>query len=345
MAAQKAPNGDADQPRDDSTAPTARTRAPRQPGLDELRLLTKVARLYHERGVRQPAIAEQLGLSQARVSRMLRQAESLGIVKTVVTMPVGVHGNLEDQVQARYGLRDVIVVDAAEGEDDLAAALGSAAATYLDATLIRGHVVGITSWSEAVLTAVQLTTRKSVPTVDRVVQLLGGLGAPSGQVAANRLIAQFADCYGASPVLVPAPGLVTDPSVKQALLRDDSITDVMAVWDQITDAVVGIGGMEPSPLFQRTRSGVTEPERLELRKLGAVGDICFRFFDAAGNPVDSSLDQRVMGISPAQFLRIPRRIGVAGGRRKVEAIRAAATGRWIDVLITDRENAHQLVSG
>lgn len=326
------------------STPPASSRAPRQPGLDELRLLAKVARLYHEHGFRQPAIAEQLGLSQARVSRMLRQAEALGVVRTVVTMPPGVHGELEDQVQARYGLRDVIVVEPDEDEGDLTVALGSAAAKYLDATLIRGHVVGITSWSEAVLAAVQLTTRKTVPAVERVVQLLGGVGVPSGQVHANRLVGQFADCFGANPVLLPAPGLVTDPLVKEALLRDESITTVMAAWGQVTDAVVGIGGIEPSPLFLRSRSGVTEPERNKLQALRAVGDICFRFFDAAGQLVESDLDQRVMGIGAAEFLRIPRRIGIAGGRRKFEAIRAAAAGHWINVLITDLQTARRLVS-
>src|SRR4051812_28630990 len=38
---------------------------------DQVRLLTKVARMYHERGMRQPEIAAQLRLSQPRVSRLL----------------------------------------------------------------------------------------------------------------------------------------------------------------------------------------------------------------------------------------------------------------------------------
>ena len=101
--------------------------------------------------MRQPQIAETLKLSQARVSRMLKQAESLGIVTTVITMPPGVHGDLEDQLQAHYGLRDVVVVDAEPAE--VRAALGAATAAYLGITLTRGHVVGITSWSESVLAA------------------------------------------------------------------------------------------------------------------------------------------------------------------------------------------------
>jgi DNA-binding transcriptional regulator LsrR (DeoR family) len=318
-------------------------RAVRQPGLDELRLLTKVARLYHEKGIRQPQIAQQLRLSQARVSRMLKQAMVLGIVKTVVTMPPGVHGVLEDRLEALYGLRDVVVVDGGDA-DDIVAVLGSAAAAYLGVTLTEGPVVGITSWSESVLAAVERMTGRTVPNVDRVVQLLGGLGAPSGQVHANRLVAQFADMCGAAPVLLPAPGLVSDPSVKEALLRDVSVSKVMAVWDQITDAVVGIGGIEPSQLLLRSENGITAAERQELRALNAVGDICFRFFDADGALIESSLDNRVMGISAAQFFRIPRRIGVAGGEHKFDAVRAAARGGWINVLITDLVLAQRLVA-
>ena len=319
-------------------------RSPRQPGLDELRLLTKVARLYHEKDVRQPQIAERLRLSQARVSRMLRQAEQLGIVRTVVTMPPGVHGELEDALQARYGLQDVVVVDAADS-DDIRSAIGAATAAYLGITLTRGHVVGITSWSETVLAAVERMPGRSQQTVDRVVQLVGGLGVPKGQVHANRLTTEFAAACGATPILMPAPGLVSDAAVRQALIRDRSISGVMADWDGITDALVGIGGLEPSPLLARSGTGVTDAERRTLRDLGAAGDICFRYYDADGALVRSDLDERVMGITAEQFFAIPRRIGVAGGADKFEAIRGAARGGWINVLITDRASARRLADG
>ncbi len=42
----------------------------------QIRLITKVARMYHERGIRQTDIAETLHLSQARVSRLLKRAAS-----------------------------------------------------------------------------------------------------------------------------------------------------------------------------------------------------------------------------------------------------------------------------
>src|SRR5262245_25501912 len=171
---------------------TPRASAARMPQLDELRLLTKVARLYHEKGVRQPKIAADLGLSQPRVSRLLKQATDLGIVRTVVTMPSGVHGEIEDAVQEQYGLRDAIVVDTTS-DADVIPALGSAAAAYLDVTLTGGHIVGISSWSETLLAAVERMPRKSIPTVERVVQLIGGLGDTGVQVQATRLTGRFAE--------------------------------------------------------------------------------------------------------------------------------------------------------
>ena len=81
-----------------STASVGRPGVRRQPSAEHLRLLTKVAKLYHEQGVRQPQIAAQLHISQPRVSRLLKQAVVAGIVRTVVIPPSGVHTELEDAI-------------------------------------------------------------------------------------------------------------------------------------------------------------------------------------------------------------------------------------------------------
>jgi DNA-binding transcriptional regulator LsrR (DeoR family) len=54
---------------------------------ENTRLVAKVAHLYHERGLGESAIAERLNISQARVSRLLRDAAAQGIVRTIVVQP------------------------------------------------------------------------------------------------------------------------------------------------------------------------------------------------------------------------------------------------------------------
>ena len=71
--------------------------------------------------------------------------------------------------------------------------------------------------------------------------------------------------------------------------------------------------------------------------------------DAGANPDSLVSDQRgfphhrVVGISADQILATPRRVAVAGGKRKFESIRAALRGKWITTLITDLDVAQALL--
>ena len=46
--------------------------------IDELRLMTKVARMYYEQGLRQTAIMDRLNMSQSTISRLLQRAAGTG---------------------------------------------------------------------------------------------------------------------------------------------------------------------------------------------------------------------------------------------------------------------------
>jgi DNA-binding transcriptional ArsR family regulator len=82
-------------------------------------LMTKVALLYHEGGMRQSQIAERLHLSQPTVSRLLSRARAAGIVRTSVVPPAGIHSELEDALQEAFGLLDAVVVGDAPAVLDL----------------------------------------------------------------------------------------------------------------------------------------------------------------------------------------------------------------------------------
>lgn len=179
--------------------------------------------------------------------------------------------------------------------------------------------------------------------LDRVVQIVGGHGDPSVQVQANRLTGDLAAVTGAQPVLLPAPALVSSPALRRALIKDPSIGDVMKSWQELDLALVGIGSLEPSPLLRQSGNALTEDEQDELRSAGAVGDVCLRFFDADGRSIETPLNQRIMSITPADLMGVPRRVGVAGGASKYRAIRAALRGGWVNVLVTDLDTARGLV--
>jgi DNA-binding transcriptional regulator LsrR (DeoR family) len=57
--------------------------------VDELRLIARVARMYYEWDMRQATIAQQLGLSQATVSRLLDRSKREGIIRISVNIHRG----------------------------------------------------------------------------------------------------------------------------------------------------------------------------------------------------------------------------------------------------------------
>ena len=313
--------------------------------LDELRLIAKVARLYHGQGLRQSEITDRLNVHQSTVSRLLRRAEQEGIVRVTLSMPTGLHARLEDELQAKFGLRDAIVVDSIDTEDQIVRDLGAAAAFYLEGTLRPSDVIGISSWSASLLAIVEAMPQHSRAGGARVVQILGGIGNPGAQIHANQLTQRLAARVSGTATLLPAPGAVGSAEARRVMLQDRYVQQAMAMFRSVTLALVGIGAVEPSKRLAASGNVFSPAELKTLSQRGAVGDICLRFFDAHGAPVETALNQRVISIELDELRRVKRVVGIAGGRRKTAAIAGALAGQWINVLITDQATAGRLLDG
>ena len=311
--------------------------------IDELRLMTKVAHLYYDRDMIQPEIAAQLDLSQATVSRLLKRAKQEQIVRVTVNVPHGVYSELEELLQKTYGLKEAVVVDSVEHSDQILRDIGAAAAYYLETTLRTGDVIGVSSWSSTLLAMVDALQPLARPPQVQVLQILGGLGSPAAEVYASRLVGRLARLVRGEAVLLPAPGVVGTPEAGSILLKDRYVQEAVALFERVTIALVGIGTLEPSGLLASSGNIFSSEELDMLREAGAVGDICLRFFDAAGKPVETPLNQRVIGMGLDQLQKVKRAVGIAGGAQKLGAIRGALQGRLINVLITDFFTAQHLL--
>jgi DNA-binding transcriptional regulator LsrR (DeoR family) len=317
------------------------------PSLEQLRLLTRVARLYHEQGVRQREIAERLRLSQPRVSRLLRLAEDAGIVRTTVVVTPGIYTDLEETLAERYGLVDAHVVDVFSDEEDaLHRDLGTAAAAYFEAVLVDEGVIAFASWSRPLQAMVEALRTSRGLTASHVVEILGDLGPPPVQHRVANATQRLADLTKAEPVFLRTAGVAASTDVRDALLRQDPYAkQTLRLLDDVDLALVGIGPLDVSEsLLTSNGSLFTADQAAELRGLGAVGNINLRFFDADGEPVHASVDELVVGMSLEQLKRARRVIGIAGGAAKHDAIRAALRGGLIDVLITDTSSAERLIA-
>src|SRR6202045_4366792 len=312
--------------------------------LPDLRLMTRAARLYHEEGLNQTEVAHRLGLTQVAVSRLLKKAEEHGIVRTTVLTPPGTFADLEGLLEEKFGLTQAIVGDAMrDSEEFVLNAIGSAAAQFIESTLKAGEVIGISSWSASLLAMVEHMhpPRKSENCL--VVQLLGGVGNPSAEQHANRLATRLARLVHGNARFLPAPGVAGSARGARVLAQDPYVSEVVALFEKVTVALVGVGSIEPSDLVASSGNIFSREELEALQSKGAVGDICLRFYDVNGREVKGAFDGRVIGIDLASLRRVPRSVALCGGKRKFPAILGALRGKWVNTLITDQYTAQRLV--
>jgi DNA-binding transcriptional regulator LsrR (DeoR family) len=314
---------------------------PRPRSAPDLYLLSKVSTLYYLRDQTQQEIAERLRLSRPAVSRLLRDAQTHGIVQITISPPRGLHIDLESRLEEQFGLGVVRIVptEPGTGADLLRRQIGAAAAAFLSRTVHPGDTIGM-AWGTTLSAMVQSMAPMATEGV-HIVQTLGGIGPPAAEAYAAELVRRLAQLLGAVPVLFPVPGVVATTEVRDVLRNDPHVQAALRYFDRLDTVYVGIGAIDTNPVLNDGHS--LPPGTLEsLARAGAVGDIALRFFDAEGAPVQSALDERILGITTEQLRRAPRVVAVAGGPGKVEAIHAALKSGIVDVLITDQDTAEEL---
>jgi DNA-binding transcriptional regulator LsrR (DeoR family) len=313
---------------------------------DELRLITRIAQMYYLDAMKQSDISEKLHIPQARISRLLKRAIDENIVRISITPPPGVFADLEASIRDRFGIEEVIVAESvSDHEESILAAIGDAAAHFLESTIADNEVIGISSWSSSLLRMVDAITPIKRAQASKVVQTFGGMGSPTMQSHAQHLVMRLAQLTNAKPQFLPAPGVAGSPESKRILLDDPFVEETLHCFAKVTLALVGIGSMTPSKMLVNSGNAFTRKELDELAEQGAVGDMGLRFFDAEGAPVITPLNERVISMTLDEIKAVKRVVAVAGGLRKVSAIRAAMVGGYVDVLITDHLTAERLASG
>jgi len=313
--------------------------------INELRLIARIAQMYHTEGKRQAEIAGLLRMSQATVSRMLKRAEQENIVRTTVIPPPGTFAELETSLRARFGLTEAIVIDCSEDRDGaIMARIGEAAAHFLEVTLQPDEIIGVSSWSQTILRLVDNIHPFRGVKAKHVVQILGGMGDSAVQTHATELISRLARLTGAEARLLLVQGITSSREAKLVMLADPVVRGTMDLFGRLSLAIVGIGAVEPSELLARSGNVFSPQELALLHEAGAVGEISFRFFNKDGKLVNTPLNERVIGISLEDLSKTDRVMALAGGESKTAAIAGALRLGVIDILVTDKFTAARLTA-
>lgn len=310
--------------------------------LNDKRVTIKVCDLYYNQKLTQNQICELMGLSRPTVSRLLAEAQECGIVSIKIEgLDSLKHWDAEQSLKEKFGLFDAVVVDSYATDGEIKAALGRAAAAYLEEKLKDGDTVGVAMGSTLYYAAYNSVGAR-LPDVT-FIPLIGGMGQMKPELHSNNLSNQLAERYGGRAYSLYAPARVTSPSLKKEIMKEGSVADVLSLYGELSVALVGIG--YPNEASSIKATGYYRGDEIQaLTESGVAGEICMQFYNSEGDTAPYKSYNNVIGLDISRLRRVPRSIGVAGGFDKAAAIRGAIAGKYINVLITDRACADALLA-
>lgn len=300
---------------------------------------TRAAWLYYMEGLTQDAVAQMLGITRARVLRMLASCREDGTVQVRVTTQLSQCIELERKLEARFRLERAIVIPKPQDDAKVGAMIGAATGAFLEDVLADGMTVGL-GWGRTLSSSLPHLPRRSFNKMT-VVSLLGGL-TRAALFNPSEFAWRFADRLGAECFMMAAPVYAPDSRTREALINHPGINDIFKHAQKLDLAIVSVGDLSPNSML--SRYGVLGKDEVStLVKAGAVGDILCRFIDAEGNVLDHPLNDRVISAEP-HILRSARRIILAsGGWEKAAAVRSALLLLKPAILITDVDVADTLM--
>lgn len=313
----------------------------RPPGAFEDAL--KVARMYYHLDLTTTEIARQLGLARPTVSRLLSWARNNGLVEFRVLDHSQMQLSLERQLEERFGVREVKVVpshpDASAGEQQDAVTAFSA--HYLNSLIGASTTIAV-AWGATTAQIAARLTPKPQPGIN-VVQLTGSGNNNGGHgvTDAARIISQIAHSYHGKGHLLPIPAYFDDPATKEAMYRERVVRRVRDLAARADIVLYSIGTPDANSYIYRA-GYVEDSELSSLRADGVVGDIATVFFRADGSYRDLGINRRSTGPDLASLVDHPYSICVVAGSNKLEALKGALKGRFMNTLVIDEGTARRL---
>jgi deoxyribonucleoside regulator len=297
-----------------------------------------LSKLYYVDKVTQDKLSKMFNLSRASISRFLTEAEKKKIFRISIIDISGTKYKLEEKIKDKYKIKDAIVsVVPDEDEKMLKRSIGRDAAEYINKLLKDDMSIGI-AWGTTIGEFINFLEPRPLKNI-KVIDLIGIMGNLFTNINASELARRFGKNYNAKNYFLNSLTIVNSKEVRDHLIREEEIRNVLEMQKQLDIAIISIGNVESSAL---KRLNIGEGVLEDIKANGGVGDICLRFFNRRGNKIKTSFDDKIIGIDLEDFKKIKLKVCISGGLEKLEAIKGMLNGKLIDVLITDSLVANNL---
>ena len=296
-------------------------------------LMVKCAWYYYFENMTQQAIADRLSISRMRVIKLLENARQTGVIQFRLRSDgVGMVQQSRDLIH-KYHLKDVFLIpEISEDDSHPNESIARAGAMYIADRLGENACINVGYGDTLSRTLNHLATMVQTPVT--CISLTGGVSYYLPNTRSN--------VFNARLYLMPAPLLASSPEMAAAMREESSVREIVRMAELSSFTLVGIGAMHDSATIVKSGT-LSHNDLFYLKMNNAVGDVLCHFLDKDGNLIHTPIEDRLIATSLDQLKAMPNVIGLAAGASKIEAIRAALRGGYLDILITDEPTANLLL--
>lgn len=297
--------------------------------------------LYYVAGRTQDEIAGQMGISRQSAQRLVSLAMAERLIKVRLDHPIAACMELGLRLKERYDLRQAEVVPSDPASSSTTVGIAEAGAAEIERWLKSSDPIIMAIGTGRTLKA----AIDQLPAMDcpqhRIVSLTGNIGV-DGSAAYYNVIFSMADAVKARHFPMPLPVIVSSAEEREVLHKQILVQSALSLGTQANIAFVGVGEVgTDAPLCQD--GFLSRDEMAQLVEQGAAGEICGWMFDGDGQLIAGDINNRVASV-PLPSRETSTLIGMAKGRRKHLALRAALRGGLINGVITDEDTAEYLLA-
>ncbi len=306
-------------------------------------LLTEIAIAYYEHELTQEEIANKFNISRIKVGRLLKKARQEGVVEINVKYHPVFTSQLEKRLIEQFGIQRALIAIDEHSESEQRKQVAALVSSYLSNTLKDGMTVAVGQGRNVAAVGEHIGLSS-----DRKCKFICGIGGVQrigAPVDADHICRNLAGKFNGVNETLYAPAYLENKEFRDVFMRNGVIKETLDRARKADIALVGIGDMNENSYM--VQLGWFTPKEVTEAKInqGVIGEIAgYGFFNLKGEPVDTVMSNRVIGLSLEDLRSIPCVIGIASESAKAMAILGALRTGIINIIATSASNVNTILN-